>query len=61
MVVWAVMIPIFVGVTARNLRTWIPDNPISRFVSDWTLLIVVLWYVAVIAAIWFKFGSDLWA
>lgn len=61
MVVWAVMIPLFVIVTARNLRTWAPRNAISRFVSDWTLLIVILWYVAVIAAIWFKFGSDLWA
>lgn len=61
MVVWAVMIPLFVLVTARNLHAWAPANAISRFVGDWTLLIVVLWYVAVIAAIWFKFGSDLWA
>jgi uncharacterized membrane protein len=61
MVVWAVTIPLFVFVTARNLRSWIPGSAISRFVSDWTFLIVVLWYVAVIAAIWFKFGSDLWA
>jgi uncharacterized membrane protein len=61
MVVWAVMIPLFVLVTARNLRSWSPAGAISRFVSDWTFLIVVLWYVAVIAAIWFKFGSDLWA
>lgn len=61
MVVWAVMIPLFVLVTARNLRAWSSGGAVSRFVSDWTLLIVVLWYVAVIAAIWFKFGSDLWA
>ncbi|MEV7395712.1 vitamin K epoxide reductase family protein [Aeromicrobium sp. NPDC092404] len=61
MVVWAVMIPIFVWVTARNLRAWAPTNPVSRFVGDWTLLIAILWYVAVLAAIWFKFGSDLWA
>lgn len=61
MVVWAVMIPIFVWVTARNLRAWHPDNPVSRFVGDWTLLINILWYVAVIAAIWFKFGENLWA
>jgi uncharacterized membrane protein len=61
MVVWAVMIPIFVGVTARNLRAWHPGAAVTRFVSDWTVLVVVLWYVAVIAAIWFKFGSDLWA
>ena len=61
MVVWAVMIPIFVWVTTRNLRAWHPDNPVSRFVGDWTLLINILWYVAVIAAIWFKFGENLWA
>jgi uncharacterized membrane protein len=61
MVVWTVMIPIFVWLTARNLREFLPGNPVSRFVGDWTLLINILWYVAVIAAIWFKFGTDLWA
>lgn len=61
MAVWAIMIPIFIWVTARNLRTYAPDNPISRFVGDWTLLINILWYVAVISAIWFKFGDRLWA
>jgi len=61
MVVWAVTIPLFVLVTGRNLRTWRPDSALSRFVSDWTVLIILLWYVAVIAAIWFKFGSNLWA
>ena len=61
MVVWAVTIPIFVWVTARNLRAFAPGNPVSRFAADWTLLITVLWFVAVCAAIWFQFGSDLWA
>jgi uncharacterized membrane protein len=61
MVVWTVMIPIFVWVTARNLRAYAPNNPVSRFVGDWALLINILWYVAVISAIWFQFGSDLWA
>jgi len=61
MVVWTVMIAIFVWLTARNLRELAPGNPVSRFVGDWTLLINVLWYVAVISAIWFQFGSDLWA
>lgn len=61
MVVWTVMIAIFVWLTARNLREFLPGNPVSRLVSDWTLLINVLWYVVVIAAIWFQFGSDLWA
>lgn len=60
MVVWTVMIPIFIWVTARNLRVYAPDNPVSRLVGDWTLLINILWYVAVIAAIWFKFGENLW-
>ena len=58
MVVWAVMIPIFIWVTARNLRAYAPNNPVSRFVGDWTLLINILWYVAVISAIWFKFGEN---
>lgn len=61
MAVWSVTIPIFVWVTARNLRVFAPGNPVSRFVSDWTLLINILWYLAVIAAAWFQFGSDLWA
>jgi uncharacterized membrane protein len=61
MVVWTVMIAIFVWLTARNLREFAPDNPMSRFVTDWTLLINILWYVAVISAIWFEFGSKLWA
>ena len=61
MVVWSVTIPIFIWVTARNLRVFAPGNPVSRFVSDWTLLINVLWYIVVISAIWFQFGSTLWA
>ena len=61
MVVWAVTIPIFVAVTARNLRAWRPGSAITRFVSDWTALIIVLWFVAVAAAIWFHFGDRLWA
>lgn len=61
MVVWSVMIPIFVWTTARNLRAFAPNSGITRFVTDWTLLLNVLWYVAVISAIWFKFGTNLWA
>lgn len=61
MVVWSVTIPIFVWTTARNLRVFAPGNPVSRFVGNWTLLINILWYVAVISAIWFKFGTNLWA
>lgn len=61
MVVWTFMIPLFVVVTARNLRAFAPRSAVTRFLSNWTLLVVVLWYVAVLSAIWFQFGSDLWA
>lgn len=61
MVVWTVMIAIFVWLTARNLRAFLPNSAVTRFVTDWTLLLNILWYVVVIAAIWFKFGENLWA
>ncbi|MGB9012691.1 MAG: vitamin K epoxide reductase family protein [Aeromicrobium sp.] len=58
MVVWIMMIPLFVGVTARNLRSSAPASNVTRFVTNWTPLIVALWYLAVAAAIWFQFGSE---
>ncbi|MCW2831652.1 MAG: Vitamin epoxide reductase [Aeromicrobium sp.] len=61
MVVWAVMIPLFVALTARNLRAYAPGTAVTRFVSDWTVLIVALWYLAIAATIWFHFGDRLWA
>ncbi len=61
MVVWAAMIPLFVSVTARNLRALAPQGGLGRFVSNWSMLIVALWYVGVAAAIWFHFGDRLWA
>jgi len=61
MLVWAVMIPIFVVVTAANLVRFAPGSLVARFVDDWKLLIISLWYVVVLAAIWFEFGSTLWA
>ena len=61
MVVWVVMIPLFVGVTRHSLRWVAPDAAITRFVANWTVLIVALWYIAVLAAIWFEFGTRLWA
>ena len=61
MVVWAVMIPLFVLVTAWVLREFHPSSGLTRFFTDWTVLIIGLWYVAVTAAIWFEFGADLWA
>ncbi len=61
MVVWAVMIPLFVGVTRHSLRLVAPDAGITRFVANWNVLIVALWYVAVLAAIWFEFGTRVFA
>ena len=61
MVVWAVMIPLFVWVTRHSLRLTAPEAGVTRFVGNWSVLIVALWYVAVLAAIWFEFGSRLWA
>lgn len=58
LVVWTVMIPLFVGVTARNLRAYAPGSGATRFVSNWTVLIVTLWYLGVLAAIWFTFGPE---
>ncbi len=58
MVVWTMMIPLFVGVTARNLRAYAPASRVSRFITNWTVLIVALWYLAVAAAIWFQFGPE---
>lgn len=53
MVVWAVMIPLFVVITARFTR--------NRFLRDWTALVISLWFVALAAIIWFTFGETLWA
>ena len=61
MVVWAVMIPLFVYVTACSLRGVAPQSPFTRFVSNWSMLIVALWYIAIGSAIWFQFGERLWA
>ena len=61
MVVWAVMIPLFVYVTACSLRGAAPRSAATRFVSNWSLLIVALWYVGIASAIWFHFGDRLWA
>lgn len=61
MAVWVVMIPLFVGVTRHSLRLVAPDAAITRFISNWTVLIVALWYVAVLAAIWFEFGTRVFA
>lgn len=61
MVVWAVMIPLFVVITRWFAQQVAPGGAVHRFLSDWALLVVLLWYVAVGAAIWFQFGTTLWA
>jgi len=60
-VVWATVIPLTVIVTARNFWAWKPTWRVSRLMNDWTALIIAVWYVAILSAIWFGFGSDLWA
>lgn len=61
MAVWVVMIPLFVLVTAWVLREFHPGSGFARFFSNWSVLIIVLWYIAVASAIWFEFGENLWA
>ena len=61
MVVWAVMIPLFVYVTACSLRGVAPQSPVTRLVSNWSMLIVALWYIGIASAIWIQFGERLWA
>ena len=61
MVVWAVMIPLFVVITRWFAQQVAPGGAVHRFLGDWSLLVVLLWYVAVGAAIWFQFGTTLWA
>ena len=57
MVVWAVMIPLFIAVTAESLRRFAGGSGLARFVSNWSVLLIALWYIAVATAIWFEFGS----
>lgn len=57
MVVWAAMIPLFIAVTAESLRRFHGRSGLARFVSNWTVLLIALWYLAVAAAIWFEFGT----
>lgn len=55
MVVWTVVIPIFIYVTIRNLRAWIPGHPFVEFLRDWHVLILLLWYVLIATLIYFHF------
>ncbi|MDQ3156337.1 MAG: vitamin K epoxide reductase family protein [Actinomycetota bacterium] len=55
MLVWAVTIPIFLYVTLRNLRAWIPGNRFVEFLRDWHALVLILWFIAIATLIFFRF------
>ncbi len=57
MVVWAVMIPLFVWVTIRNISTGVIKAPpaLAKLLGDSGWIIVALLYVAVAATIFFAF------
>lgn len=57
MVVWAMMIPIFVWTTVRNLQHGVIPAPrgLVRALGDWGWVVVAVLYVAVIATIFFRF------
>lgn len=60
MVVWVVVIAIFVYLSGSNIQTH-GRGRYASVVADWSLMIVLLWLTAVATAIWFRFGSSLWA
>lgn len=57
MIVWAMMIPLFIWLTVRNVvHGVIPAPPgLTKFLKDWVWVIVGLVYVGVLASIFFKF------
>jgi uncharacterized membrane protein len=57
MIVWAMMIPMFVWTTIRNLAHGVVPAParVSRGLADWGWVIVAVLYVGVIATIFFRF------
>ncbi|GAA3543317.1 hypothetical protein AFL01nite_10920 [Aeromicrobium flavum] len=59
--VWIVVIPIFVLVTRASLNLWRPGSRVARFLSNWTLLVVLLWYVIVTGLIFIEFGSSVFS
>lgn len=61
MVVWLMMIPMFVVSIGQVLTEYRPASGVTRFVNEWRVLIVALWYVVLASLIWFQFGTTLWA
>jgi uncharacterized membrane protein len=59
MVVWAMMIPMFLWITARNILSGVIPSPVGlqRIVSVWTNPAVIGVYLVVIASIVYRFGA----
>ena len=57
MIVWAMMIPLFVFTTLRNLNHGVIAAPpaLTKFLNDWAWVIVGLLYLGTAASIFFKF------
>jgi uncharacterized membrane protein len=57
MVVWAMMIPMFVWVTVRNVLHGVIPAPegLKKFLAEWAWIIIGLLYLGVIASIFFRF------
>lgn len=57
MIVWAMMIPLFVWITVRNLRHGVIPAPavLTKFLTEWAWVIVGLAILGVIASIFFRF------
>ena len=60
MVVWAMMIPLFILLTVRNLAHGLfPASPaVVRFASQWAGTLIAVVYVAVAASVFLSFYSD---
>jgi len=57
MFVWAIMIPLVIWITVRNLQHGVIRAPraLTQFLTEWAWVIVGLVYVGVLASIFFKF------
>lgn len=60
MVVWAMMIPLFILLTVRNLAHGLfpASASVVRFSSHWAGTLIAVVYVAVAASVFFSFYSD---
>ncbi|AJK70141.1 vitamin K epoxide reductase family protein [Corynebacterium marinum] len=60
LVVWAMMVPLFILLTVRNLAHGLfPASPaVVRFSSQWAGTLIAVVYVAVAASVFFSFYSD---